>query len=303
MTNFDTLAQRIRTGNAKKLVVVGAHESNVLKGVARAAHDGIADPVLLGDQDEIEKIAENESIDLTGHRIVNVPDIQEAALIAMEMVRGKEAGALMKGKILTADLMRIGIKNGLRRDDRLLSHIVVYQFKNLNRLISLTDSGIVPYPTLKQRVQIIKNAVETVRFLGVEQPNVAALASSEEVDEKFKVSVDAKALSDMNKPGGELEGWGKIDGPIDLFSALDAEAAKTKGIISEIAGKTDILHCPDVVAGNLLAKAIIYFSKDTKMGGCVVGGSVPLVLLSRASKADDKYYSILLGLACSPDHS
>ncbi len=296
--NFEELSVRAKARDPRKLVVIGAHEGNILKGVVRAAQDGIASPVLLGDQTEIEKIADQEKLDLTGHEIRNIPDLNEAALAAMEMVRAGEVGALMKGKISTPDMMRIGFKNGLKREGRAITHLAAFDSERLGRMVMVSDSGIIPYPTLEQRVQIIKNAVESMRSLDVENPKVAVLAATEEVSEKIPVSLDAVKLKEMNAPGGELDGWGVIDGPMDFFAAVDPEAAKVKGIRGEVAGHANVLHCPDVVAGNLMGKSAIFFAGNIRTGGCVVGGTVPIVLLSRASSADDKYCSILLGLSC-----
>lgn len=295
---FEDLDREARSGEPGKLVVIGAHEANVLKGVARAAAEGISTPVLLGDRGEIDRIAEGEGIDLAGHDVRDVPDLEAAAMAAMEMVRAGEVGALMKGKIPTPDMMRIGFKNGLKRDGRVLTHLAAFDSERLGRLVMVSDSGIIPYPDLGQRVQIVKNAVDAMRRLGAAEPKVAVLAATEEVSEKIPISLDAAELKRMNAPGGELDGWGTVDGPMDFFAALDPEAARVKGIGGAVAGRADILHCPDVVAGNLMGKSAIFFAGDIRTGGCVVGGAVPIVLLSRASSADDKYCSILLALSC-----
>ena len=293
------MAARARASEPRKLVVVGAHESNILKGVARAAADGIASPILLGDRSEIEKIASSQDIDLTGHEIVDIADTTEAAQASMEMVRAGEVNALMKGVIPTPDFMRIGFKNGLKREGRIISHLPAFDHEKTGRLLMISDSGIVPFPTLEQRVQIIKNAVDAMRALDVPEPRVAVLAATEEVSDKIPISQEAVALRKMNSDGGELAGFGIVDGPLDFFAAIDPEAAAVKGIGGDVAGRADILHCPDVVAGNLMGKSMIYFSRTMRTGGCVVGGAVPIVLLSRASSADDKYCSILLGLSCA----
>jgi phosphotransacetylase len=120
-----------------------------------------------------------------------------------------------------------------------------------------------------------------------------------DVEEKIPVSVDAARLKAENRPGGALEGLGVVDGPLDLLAALDPEAARVKGFGGEVAGRADVLICPDVVAGNLMGKALIFFAPGNRAGGCVVGGTVPVILLSRASSADDKYCSIVLGLSCA----
>jgi len=295
---FEDLERAVKTRAPRSLVVIGAHEENVLRGVARAAAEGIARPVLVGDRAQIERIAAREGIDLHDCAIEDVPDLDGAAMAAMEMVRAGEVGALMKGKITTPNMMHIGLKNGLRREGRVLSHLAAFDSPRLGRLLIVTDSGIIPYPNLEQRVQIIRNAVEAMRSLGTPDPLVAVLAATEDVSERIPISMDAARLKEMNAPGGELEGCGVIDGPMDFFAAVDPEAAKVKGIGGEVAGRADILHCPDVVSGNLMGKAATFFPGEIRTGGCVVGGAVPIVLLSRASSADDKYCSILLALSC-----
>lgn len=296
---FDALSQRIRSRSPRTLLLVAAHERNAINAALRACADGLAAPVLLGDDAAIRRIAAEEGLDLSVAAIEDIPDPEQAALAAMAMVRDGVAGALMKGLISTPDLMRIGLKNGLRREGRLLTHIAVFEHRRMGRLLLLSDSGLVPYPDLGQRVQIIQNAVEAARNLGIAEPRVALLSSNEEVDERIPCSVDAARLKEMNRPGGPLEAAGVLDGPMDLFSAVDAGIAEKKGIKSAVAGRADILHCPDVVSGNLLGKAMVVFSDGVRTGGCVVGGRVPVVLLSRGSSPDDKYCSIVAALACS----
>jgi phosphate butyryltransferase len=293
---FAELETRARQGPPKKLVVVAAHDENVLIAAARASRAGIADLLLLGDHEKIREIAAEQNLDLPPDTIEHVPDPQAAALAALALVRDGRAGAIMKGKISTPDLMRLGLRNGLRKEGGLLSHIAVFEHPRYQRLIAMSDGGLIPCPTFEQRIGIIKNAVEAMRRMGDAEPKVACLSSTEEVEEKIPCSVEAKKLTELNRPGGALAGCGVIDGPMDLGAALDPHTAAVKGKAGPVAGRATILHVPDVVAGNLLGKAIMYFS-DARMGGCIVGGTVPVVLLSRASTAEEKYASILLSLA------
>jgi phosphate butyryltransferase len=293
---FAALENRARQGAAKKLAVVGAHDENVLVAVVRAHQAGIAEPLLFGDRDKICQLAADRGLSLPADAIQHTPDLQEAALAALALVREGKVGALMKGKISTPDLMRLALRNGLRREGRLLSHIAVFEHPRQQRLIAITDAGLIPYPTFEQRIGIIRNAVEAMRRLGDAEPRVACLSSTEEVDEKIPCSVEAQKLAALSQPGGALADCGFVDGPMDLGAAIDPETAEIKGRNGPVAGRATILHVPDVVAGNLLGKAIMYLS-GIKMGGCIVGGAVPVVLLSRASTADEKYASILLGLA------
>ncbi len=297
--DFGDLASRIRETGPRTLVVVAADEEAVLDGVARAAADGIANPVLYGHAAAIASLADELHVDTSRWEIVDVEDPVEAAVAAMARVREGRADAVMKGRISTPDFMRACLKNGLKRQGSLLSHLALFDHPRLGRLLALTDSGVVPFPTLEQRVAIVQNAVRAMRALGVDEPKIAGLSSSEVPDDKIPPSIEMARLKEMNAKGGALDGWGVIDGPLDLFSAIDPRAADTKGLGGAVVGRADILHCPDVVSGNLMGKSIVFFADDMRTGGCVIGGAVPVVLLSRASSADDKYCSIVAALSCA----
>ncbi len=300
---FRQLEQRAQEASPKRIAVVCAHDRNALAAVGRAAEKGIARAVLIGDEEQIREKAAKIGVSLEGHVVTHETDPESAAKRAMSLVNDGGAQVIMKGKTTTASLMHVAIRDGIRREGRLLSHVAGFEHPKMgeDRLMILTDAGLVPFPTLEQRVQIIKNAVEVARSFGTEQPRVAVLSLTEEVSETIPISVEAVRLKEMNAPGGPLEGFGIIDGPMDLFAAVDAEIAALKGVNSEVAGAADILHCPNVVCGNLMSKAVIYFADESRTGGVVVGGKVPVILLSRASSAEDKYCSLLLGISCSSE--
>jgi phosphate butyryltransferase len=295
---FGDLAAKIRERGPKTIVVVAAEEGAVLAGVSRAAEEGLARPTLVGDRAAIERAASLEGIDVRGFPIEDARDAEGMVLTAMRLVREGRADALMKGRLSTPDLMRVALKHGLKRPGRLLSHIALFEHPRFDRLLAMTDGGLVPFPTLGQRVEIIRNAVEALRGLGVAAPKVAGLSSTEVPDEKIPSSIEMAQLKAMFAPGCELAGYGEFDGPMDLFSALDTRAAEIKELAGPVVGRADILHCPDVVAGNLMGKAMLLFAEGMRTGGCVLGGAVPIVLLSRASTPDDKYCSIIAGLSC-----
>jgi phosphotransacetylase len=295
---FDELAAGIRARGPKTVVVVAAEEAAVLTGVARAAADGIARPALVGERTEIERLAKAHGVDVRAWTIEDARGPEEAVVVAMRMVGEGLADALMKGGLSTSELMRVGLKHGLKRPGRLLSHVALFEHPLFNRLLAMTDGGVVPFPTLAQRVEILKNAVGALRRLGVASPRIAGLSSTEVPDEKIPSSIQMAELKALFSPGQALDGYGEFDGPMDLFSALDARAAEVKGLGGPVVGRADILHCPDVVAGNMMGKAMLLFAEGMRTGGCVLGGAVPIVLLSRASTPDDKYCSILAGLSC-----
>jgi phosphate butyryltransferase len=296
---FNDLAARIRGRGPRTIAVVAAADEAVLTAVARAAEEGIARPVLVGDRREVERVAREHGVDIGGFEIEGARHPEEAALTAMRLVREGRADALMKGGLSTPDLMRAALKSGLKRPGRLLSHLTLFEHPRFDRLLAMTDGGLVPFPTLAQRIEIVKNAVEALGRLGVARPKIAGLSSTEVPDEKIPSSIEMARLKAMSAPGGELEGLCDLDGPMDLLGALDPRAAEIKGLAGPVAGRADVLLCPDVVAGNLMAKAMIFFAVGMRTGGCVVGGAVPIVLLSRASSSDDKYCSIVAGLSCA----
>jgi phosphotransacetylase len=294
---YDELLGRARQAGPRRLAVAGAEEAEVLRAVTSAVAQGIVEPVLLGDRGEIERIAAAETVDLGALAILDTGDDQDTAARTVGLVSDGDADAILKGRIHTAVLMREVIGGGLRPGEQLLSHIGLFESDHFPRPVMVTDAALTPYPTLDQRVEIVKNAVRAMRALGIEQPRVALLAASEGVDHHFPCTEDAARIVEMAAPGGALHGLGHIDGPFDLGSATDPHTAEVKGVGGEVAGRADVFIAPDVVSGNLLGKAVIYFAGG-RVGGCVMGASVPIGMVSRASPADDKFRSILLALAC-----
>lgn len=295
--SFESLAKIVSTREACRVAFVGAAAPEVVGAARQAAEDGIAVPVLVGNETEITKIAQAHGIDLDGLAIASVHDDASAAVVAARMVREGEVQALMKGRIPTWVLMQEGLRGGLRHSDRLLSHVTLVEVPGLGRPILVTDSALTPYPSFDQRIQIIKNSVDVMRRLGVREPKVALLSASEEVNEKIPFSVEAAAIAEMNRPGGELESVGVIAGPLDLGCAIHEPTAKIKGVTGPIVGDADILVTPDIVAANVLSKSMIYLAGGA-VAACVVGGTVPIGMVSRASPVEDKYNALLLALAC-----
>ena len=216
------------------------------------------------------------------------PVIFETAEEATKAVSSDQCDMLMKGSVDTKDFMRAVLDKdfGLRTGS-LISHTLVVEA--LNRMIMITDAGICMEPDLRQKAEIIKNAVPIAQKLGIAEPKVAVLAAVEKVNPKMPETVDAKALSEM-----DFEGC-YVQGPLAVDNAISEEAAKTKGITGAVAGKADILVCPSVVAGNMFAKGILYFS-DSKFGGIVAGTSKPVIFLSRSDSCETKFNTIALGV-------
>lgn len=294
--SFDFLSRLVKERERCSVAFVGAAAGEVLEAAEMVAKEGIAEPILVGDRAQTKRIAADRDIDLFGMEIVDASDDREAASVASDMVAQGTAQALMKGRTPTWILMKEGLRGGLRRDDRLLSHVTLVEVPSFERPILVTDSALTPYPSFAQRIQIIENAVEVMRVLGVRAPKVALLSASEEVNEKIPFSIEAGEIARMNLPGEPLESCGVIAGPLDLGCAIHPETARIKGVEGPVAGDADILVTPDIVAANVLSKSLIYLAGGA-VAACVVGGAVPIGMVSRASPARDKYNALLLTLA------
>lgn len=290
---LDELIELAKVKVKKTLSVAVAQDNVVLKAVVEAVRLQIVDAILVGDEEKIREIAAKENLSLENIRIVNEKNIVNAAAKAVELVTNGEAHFIMKGMLGTSDLLRAVLnKEAGLRGKGLLSHVMVYDIPTYHKLLFITDGGMVTYPELKDKIEIINNAVEVAHALQIDIPKVAPVCAVEVVNSSMQATLDAAALSLMNKRG-QIKGC-LIDGPLGLDNAISKEAAEHKGIISEVAGDSDILLVPNIEAGNFLGKSLTYFAK-AESAGIIVGAKCPVVLVSRADSAKSKLYSIALG--------
>jgi phosphate butyryltransferase len=290
---LDELIELAKVKVKKTLSVAVAQDNVVLKAVVEAVKLQIVDAILVGDEEKIKEIAAKENLSLENIRIVNEKNIIGAAAKAVELVTNGEAHFIMKGMLGTSDLLRAVLnKEAGLRGKGLLSHVMVYDVPTYHKLLFITDGGMVTYPELKDKIEIINNAVEVAHALQIDIPKVAPVCAVEVVNSSMQATLDAAALSLMNKRG-QIKGC-LIDGPLGLDNAISKEAAEHKGIISDVAGDSDILLVPNIEAGNFLGKSLTYFAK-AESAGIIVGAKCPVVLVSRADSAKSKLYSIALG--------
>jgi len=292
--SFAQLLEAARERGPKGVVIAAAHEHEILLAAQDAEKMGLAECVLVGDRQAITEIASKGDIDISRMMIVHEPNTKQAARKAMELARLGHAQIVMKGKIETADFLRAALdrETGLRTGE-LFTHVGVFEIPGFDRLIFVSDAGVVVAPSMEQKVDIVRNAIYVAHVLGVEKPKVAILAATEMVHPKIPATLDAANLAKM-ADRGQITG-GIVDGPLALDNAISSESARIKGIKSPVAGCADILITPDVEAGNLLAKAITYFAKG-KMAGIVVGAKAPLVVASRSDPHETKLVSLALGV-------
>ncbi|MBC7223220.1 MAG: bifunctional enoyl-CoA hydratase/phosphate acetyltransferase [Anaerolineae bacterium] len=294
ITTFAQLMEEARKIGPKSVAIAAAHEPEVLLAASDAEQQGIAECVLIGDRSSITRIAGENEIDISRMMIIHEPDPRPAARKAMELVALGHAQLAMKGRVETGDFLRAALDKemGLRMG-RLLTHVGIFEIPGFDRLIFVSDAGVVVAPTIEQKVEIVRNAIEVAQALGIEQPKVAILAATEMVNPKIPNTLDAANLSKM-ADRGQIKG-GIVDGPLALDNAISEESAKIKGIKSPVAGRADILILPDIEAGNVLAKAITYFARG-RMAGVVVGARCPLIVASRSDPHETKLVSMALGV-------
>lgn len=288
------LLKKAQEQSTRRLVVAACQDHEVLKAVIEAAEKGIIEPVLIGDIEKTQKIADELELNIDGYEKINVVELNEVAEIAVKHVSSGKSDFIMKGLIDTSILLKqvLNKEYGLRTDS-LLSHVMVYEIPTYHKLIFLSDGGMNLYPTLEEKVKIGKNAVKVAKALGIETVKVAVLAAKEKVNPKMIATVDADAMKKMYEDG-QFEQGVIIDGPLALDLAVSKEAAEIKGYKSEVAGDADILLVPNIETGNGIGKSLTYFAKGDS-AGIIMGAKAPVVLVSRADTHEAKLYSIALG--------
>ena len=292
--NFTDLMAEAKKVGPKMVAVAAPHEPEILLAAQDAEREGIANCTLVGDRELIRRLAAEHGIDITKMMIIQEPEPKAASRKVMELLRMGHADLAMKGKVETADFLRAALDREMGlRVGRLFTHVAVFELPGFDRLLFVTDSGVVVAPTMEQKVEIVQNAIMVAQRLGVTEPKVAILAATEMVNPKIPTTMDAANLAKM-ADRGQIQG-GLVDGPLALDNAISPESVAIKGIKSPVAGYADILVAPDVEAGNMLAKAMTYFAKG-KMAGVVVGGKSPLIVASRSDPHETKLVSIGLGV-------
>lgn len=251
-----------------------------LTGPLDAAVAGLITPILVGPTQAISAVARTHGLDLAPYRIVDVEDAEEAAVAAVDLVRAGEAEALMKGSLHTDDLLKavVSKERGLRTKRR-ISHAFIMDVPTYNKLLIITDGAVNIAPDLMAKRDICQNAIDLAQALGVVQPKVAILSAVETVNPEIASTTEAASLCKM-ADRGQIMG-GLLDGPLALDNAISLDAARTKKIDSAVAGQADILLMPDLEAGNVLAKNLIYLAR-ADAAGIVLGARVPIILTSRA---------------------
>ena len=295
ITNFAELRRRAQPLGPKRVAVVAAEDEVALTAADGALHLGIAIPVLIGNERKIRAKAEALGLSslIAGAEFVSADDV---ATVAIHMARDGHVDLLLKGHLRTDELLRAVLdKQAGLRTGRLLSDVLLYEDKLAGeiRLVGITDGGLNVLPNLEQKKQIVQNAIEVMRCLGLARPKIALMSATEAVSESVPSSVDARDLTEMGEAGqfGDVE----VFGPLALDCALLESAAQAKGIEHPVAGHADCMVVPNIEAGNLLGKSVKYLG-GSQCAHVVAGAKVPILIPSRVESVDDKVNSIALGV-------
>ena len=291
-SNFNELFSKDKQAEIKKIALAVAQDKHALQAVQAAYLENIIEPILVGNREEIVKIAGKINFDITNIKIVHKEDNAQAVQSAVQLVRNGDAHILMKGNVATATLLK-GVLNkewGLR-SGKILSHLALFEIKNYHKLLGITDVAMNIAPDLDTKIAILNNAVAYMNKIGVKNPKVAAISAAETVNSSMLSSVDAAIIAKMSDRKQLSDCI--VDGPLALDNAISKKSAEHKGIDSKVAGDADLLLVPNIDAGNVLYKSLSFFA-DVNIAAVILGAKAPIVLTSRSDSHETKQNSIKL---------
>ena len=289
------LLEYVRPLGTLKTAVVHPCDAVSLSAALDARTAGLIEPVLVGPRERMHAVAAQNGLNLDGIAIEDTPHSHAAAARAVELALAGSVEALMKGSLHTDELMGAVVASRLRTGRR-MSHCFLIQTPAYPRPFIITDAAINIAPTLEEKADIVRNAVDLAHAFGIAEPRVAVLAAVETVNPNMPATLDAAALCKMAHRG-QIAG-AIVDGPLAFDNAVSAAAARTKGIVSDVAGAADILVVPDLESGNMLAKQLEYLG-GAALAGIVLGARVPIVLTSRADTRESRIASCAVALVAA----
>lgn len=289
------LLEKARMKKSRRIAVAAAEDMAVMESIRLAHEAGIAEPLLVGDKDKIVQILRDLNMAYTSFQIIDEKDPAKSAAVAVQMVREGMADILMKGFVATAPLLKAVLdkEKGLKKSNT-LSHFALFDLPSYHKLLGVTDAAMNIAPDFNEKTEILQNAVEVMQRLGCKVPKVAVISPVEVVNPKIESTIHAAMLNLMAQRGQIRECM--IDGPLALDNAISKEAAAHKGIKGEVAGDADLLVVPDLDAGNILYKSLVFLAGGIT-AAIITGAQVPIVLTSRADTEESKLMSIALAAA------
>lgn len=294
--SFEEVIEAARALGPQPVSVAVAQDLDVLLALKDAESHGLVKPILVGDAAAIKPLAKEAG--LSGAPVIDEKDQGEAALKAAELVRDAQAKIMMKGLINSSNFLRAVLDKdrGLRKS-KLLCHLGVFEVQGFSRLMFHSDGGMNVAPDLEGKKEILINVLGVLKNMGLDRPNVAVLSHNEQVNEKMPSTTDAASLVEMGERG-ELP-LCVIEGPMAMDVATSSKAAAHKKIDSRISGQVDVFLMPNIEAGNMVGKALIYYAK-ARFAGIILGASHPVVMASRSDTPAAKLASIAMACLSAP---
>ena len=291
---LDQMVSRVaETGKRFRVAVAWAQDPNTLGALNRAARAGFVNGILLGKKDIIITECSKLGIDAGEFEIIDVPGEDEASLMAVEMVRSGNADILMKGLVGTDKFLKAVIDRdrGLMISGAVMSYVCAVQVQEYPKLLFVTDTAVLPYPDLNQKVAMVNAAIDMAMRFGIDKPKVALIGASEKMSKHFQNSVDYAVMCKMAHRG-QIKNC-IMDGPLDIFLACDPGSAKIKGVETPVNGEADILLFPSLESSNPFYKGLMLFGKG-ELAGILTGTVKPVVMMSRSESENSKFYCIAL---------
>jgi len=283
-------------GKPIRAALVGPNDPDMLTAFARATADRLIEPIIIGDRKAFEQALAEQKFNMGSAQIIDIPDTESAIKHATQLAANKEIGLIVKGRLVTAELLSMLFAAGSHflKDDKTVSHVAVMKPQKYPKLLFVTDAGVTIQPDLKSKLNLIQNLIGVAKAIGVEMPRLAILSAVEVVYPTMPVTMEAAVLSKMAERG-QIKG-AYVDGPLSFDVAVDMFAAHSKGVkTSAVAGQADAMLAPNIETANGIYKAMTLFGR-CEIGGVIVGGRVPVSVASRSDSPQGKYNSILLGV-------
>ncbi len=299
ITSLAELRQTAASMPTPTVVVASAIDPTSVEAIVEARREDLANGILVGPRRNIEERLEHMGADPSSFEIVDAPGGPASAAKAVELLSVGRGEILLKGSVSTAQLLHAVLGPGSKlKTGRLLSDVIVFEDERegRRRLVLCSDGGVNISPGLKQKVQIVRNAVQVAHEIGISMPKVAILSGYEKVIPDMSSTIDAVALVKMASYG-DIPGC-VVDGPFALDNAISPEAARIKGIESPVAGVADVLIVPSLETGNIFGKSLMYYANKI-LAHVIMGARVPVLICSRADSVEAKLSSIALGVVCS----
>ncbi|MFZ2330082.1 MAG: bifunctional enoyl-CoA hydratase/phosphate acetyltransferase [Atribacterota bacterium] len=297
LKSFEEVIEKAVHFGPKRISVAVSQAEDVMDAVEQARVIGLVNGILVGDEEETIQVCKKLNINPENYEIINERDKNEAARIAVKLVREKKAELLMKGMLGTDRILKAVLDKEIGlRTQRLLSHAYVLKLKHYEKLLTVTDGAMNIAPNLEQKVQIVQNIINFCHCLEIEKPKIAILAAVEVVNPDMPACIDAACLSKM-ADRGQIMG-GIVDGPLAFDNAISKEAALHKGINSPVSGEVDAVVMPEIETGNIFAKGLVYLA-EAEPAGVLLGTTAPVIIVSRSDCPVSKVRSIALAILMS----